>query len=399
MLTNNSITTIQDVLGLKEVNGLNLIAGKEGLHNQVEGCGLLDYEFDPELNDRYSFINYRRNLLIFSSLMYAKNQTWIVSDTIRSLIAMGTSGLIIRNVYNIHLPNTILRYADSKSYPIFILENKELYYETIVRSVYNAIKAKNDNQYRENIIDSILNIPLNEEEEKKRAFMLFPSLSRYYVTYFFRFLDPLSVEANEKINHIFRDYNDSNNNMITYYKDNMLLICSVSSPTIDTIKNECTPIIEKLSATLPPCALGRSKIHINPSEIRQAIEESIHASLVQQNSGEMFFGNIGTYEILFSAISLPQTRIFSDNILKPILDYDSETNGQLYMTLFEFEKNNGDLHTTSEKLGIHENTLRQRLSKISTLTGLDYHKANEYEQLALSIKIRNCINWSHRFGF
>ena len=69
------------------------------------------------------------------------------------------------------------------------------------------------------------------------------------------------------------------------------------------------------------------------------------------------------------------------------------------MTLFEFEKNNGDLHTTSEKLGIHENTLRQRLSKISTLTGLDYHKANEYEQLALSIKIRNCINWSHRFGF
>jgi drug/metabolite transporter (DMT)-like permease len=39
------------------------------------------------------------------------------------------------------------------------------------------------------------------------------------------------------------------------------------------------------------------------------------------------------------------------------------------------------------------------ISKISTLTGLDYHKANEYEQLALSIKIRNCINWSHRFGF
>ena len=28
MLTNNSITTIQDILGLKEVNGLNLIAGR-----------------------------------------------------------------------------------------------------------------------------------------------------------------------------------------------------------------------------------------------------------------------------------------------------------------------------------------------------------------------------------
>src|SRR5665647_172713 len=64
---------------------------------------------------------------------------------------------------------------------------------------------------------------------------------------------------------IFSEYN-APDIMMTFYKDHILLLCSISSPTSASIKNECTPIIGKLYGFLPPCALGRSNIHINPVE-------------------------------------------------------------------------------------------------------------------------------------
>jgi DNA-binding PucR family transcriptional regulator len=57
--------------------------------------------------------------------------------------------------------------------------------------------------------------------------------------------------------------------------------------------------------------------------------------------------------------------------LRRLLVYDQEHNTALLATLEEFLLRRGNISATSEALYIHPNTLRQRLRRISDLTGID----------------------------
>ena len=47
----------------------------------------------------------------------------------------------------------------------------------------------------------------------------------------------------------------------------------------------------------------------------------------------------------------------------------------------------GDLHGLSELRGEHENTLRNRLEKVRGLTGLNFRRPSDYEELALAARV------------
>jgi sugar diacid utilization regulator len=48
------------------------------------------------------------------------------------------------------------------------------------------------------------------------------------------------------------------------------------------------------------------------------------------------------------------------------------------------------IRATAETISQHENTVRYRLEKIATLTGLDFKYPAQLEELALAIKIDVC---------
>ncbi|OOF59982.1 PucR family transcriptional regulator [Rodentibacter myodis] len=70
-------------------------------------------------------------------------------------------------------------------------------------------------------------------------------------------------------------------------------------------------------------------------------------------------------------------------LLKPISSLFTEQNGTLYKTLQQYFLSNCDLHLAAEKLFIHPNTLRYRLSKIEQLTGLSFNKIEDELNLYL----------------
>ena len=51
-------TTLNEIINLRELRGLRLVAGQNGLDRKVKSCGILDYELDPELRDKYSYSNF-----------------------------------------------------------------------------------------------------------------------------------------------------------------------------------------------------------------------------------------------------------------------------------------------------------------------------------------------------
>ena len=125
--------------------------------------------------------------------------------------------------------------------------------------------------------------------------------------------------------------------------------------------------------------------------MKYAIEEALQAASIRRGEGVMRYADIGVYRVLFKASDDYRMKEFSNDILQPVFDYDAGKNGCLTQTLFGLVECNRNIHALSIRLNQHENTIRQRLTRIQSLTNLDYRKIEHYEQMSLAVKIHNCI--------
>ena len=68
-------------------------------------------------------------------------------------------------------------------------------------------------------------------------------------------------------------------------------------------------------------------------------------------------------------------------------EYDAENSTNLTETLITYIRCNSSLDKTAEHLSQHEQTIRYRMKKIYSLTGLDRKSPADTEQLSLACKI------------
>jgi hypothetical protein len=99
---------------------VTLLCGAGGLSQRITSAGVVDYEFVPELKGKYRYTAFRRNELEVTSLLYAKDNPYLVEDTIKQLITAGTSGLVIKNVFHLQIPDGAIRYANARNFPLFL---------------------------------------------------------------------------------------------------------------------------------------------------------------------------------------------------------------------------------------------------------------------------------------
>jgi len=391
----SSITTIQDLIDMKKLEGLRLIAGADGLNREVNTCCILDYEYDPELKNKFSHINFRPGMFLLTSFLYAKDAEYLITDAIRQMISSGISGLAIRNVYHLHIQDSIIRYANSLNFPIFLIEDSKRFVEIIIRSIHEGINLRSQLYRHEEIINSIIHKQRTSDADAEKALELYPMMGHYYVAYYFRCDEPASQETWVSANDFLRSYHK---HMLYQYYDGALLLCSVEIPDLSSADAECKDIVSHFR-TLLPGSIGVSNIHFAPEELRDAIKESVYASMVAKTDDLMHYKDIGVYQILFNIAKTENSRRFSERILRPLYDYDAQNESRLHKTLFGLVECNGNLRALSEMLGQHENTIRQRIARIATLTGLDARKTEDYEQLSMAVKIQNCIDWTESINF
>lgn len=135
--------------------------------------------------------------------------------------------------------------------------------------------------------------------------------------------------------------------------------------------------------------MGRSDIHHGAAEARDALREASDAAMVAlallHNGGAMPYRDLGAYRYLvhvspIDAVSDP----YLDHV-RHLRDYDERRATQLVMTLEQYLAERGNVTEAARKLTVHPNTLRQRLDRIETLTGLELARADGLA-LALAVK-------------
>jgi sugar diacid utilization regulator len=104
----------------------------------------------------------------------------------------------------------------------------------------------------------------------------------------------------------------------------------------------------------------------------------VNGQIVGQNE-------LALYSTLFETHDRTSLAHFLDATIGPLIAHDRRRNSELGATLLSYFDNNQNAKTTAQRLGIHVNTVRQRLATIETLLG---HFGNASRALEIHIALR-----------
>lgn len=383
---------VQDFLRFDYFKSLEVIAGAGGLSRSVSGCGILDYEMEQELNRKYADQNFHSGQLVITSLLFAKNNPFLIRDAVKYVISKGGSGLVIKNVFRLPIHESILRYADSRDFPILIMNDMKMFFEDFIIQTNKCIEIAENAALTTQELNDLLYQKLNAGDKNARIRRLFPIFRDQYALVHFRqprFSSP-DIPAPQ-----ISSAGDSHDpaalsQSILHYEKGFFLFLSGDSLGGKTL----SACISPLAAQYPDSSIGVSGIHYRMEEADTALREAIYASRVHQlrkltDSPPAYlpYAEIGVYRVLLPLIDSEALQQYSRELLDPLLEFDAENHGSLLDTLLAYVQYGGDLHALSAASGQHENTLRYRLDRIGILTGLNCLKSADYEQLALAAQV------------
>jgi sugar diacid utilization regulator len=101
------------------------------------------------------------------------------------------------------------------------------------------------------------------------------------------------------------------------------------------------------------------------AEVAVGLGAAIHGE------GVMLFEDLGVYRLLAANGNTRELHEFVDRWLGPLIEYDRARNAELVRSLSEYLERGGSLDQAAETLYIHRSTLKYRLGRIASLTGVD----------------------------
>lgn len=369
-------------------SGLTLVAGAGGMSRTISEAGFLDYEIDPTLKDKYYHTNFQKNQLTVTTFLVAKDNPHLILDAIKYLVAKGTSGLVIKNVFKLPIHESVLRYADSMNFPIFYVTSQNIYVELLIFEVYKRLHILNSFRDSERCVAAILSGNLNSDEIIKHAKELNPSITdRYYSIY----VKTDEYNAPDSIDVLYNQFISSElnipQNCFVPYNSGAFIICDRDSRLLP---EGCISILTRNKEVFN---FGISNSHSTLRDFDVCLRESLYAASLYKSYGNtVSYGSLGSLQLILPFADTVEMQKFKSRVLTSILDYDIENNSNLLQTLSAYVDSNCNIDQTAKCLSQHKNTIRYRLDKITSLSGLDYKSFSDLEQLSLAIKIYNYSN-------
>jgi purine catabolism regulator len=120
------------------------------------------------------------------------------------------------------------------------------------------------------------------------------------------------------------------------------------------------------------------------SECYKQAKKAIHyGRMINPNDNVFMYDDYFEMGLISRGVGSSDCLTFFNRIIDPIMNYDGQYNGELWLTLESCFMEGTPAHA-AEKLFIHVSTLRYRLQKIETLTGYNFFNINDRMTLYLA---------------
>jgi DNA-binding PucR family transcriptional regulator len=167
------------------------------------------------------------------------------------------------------------------------------------------------------------------------------------------------------------------------------------------IKEQCRLIKRALeiSGRTAGVRIAYAGPHSGIAGVRRAVAEAEYALQVQgvldKNGAPVAFGELGVWTLLGRVGNRDHLSSFAQSVLGELLTHDADRQTQLVDTLRVLIKCNFHYRSAAEALYAHPNTIRYRMSRIATLTGLDLTDGDDRLKVELALRILDVIDPAH----
>lgn len=385
--------TLRDIINLPQFKGLRLITNDSGLSNVITGCGILDYEYDDRVKNRFKHTNFSSGLLALTSFLYAKDNDYLIMEAIKNLISKGCCGIVIKNIFKLNISSNLIRYAEQNNFPIFILKDQDILFENLIVNVSKIVENYSSLQYYEEKVLKLLSNCHTEEKTRYAIAQINPLFEADFLMIFFRFKSlPEKDELFSELHYLKNKLVLSATDRIIYFKKGFLFIHSSELFGVREIEKITIPYQEIFNEFSDKYYISSSSVHHDLVEFTQAIDECLYASILYPNYDVLcnYYDFLGTYKLLIPFINNPLLKSYSDYYVRILQEYDDEHQTKLLETINEYVMANGNIDYCAQNLILHKNTIRYRLEKVNTLLSENVFLKGGYEKIAAAIKIRFC---------
>ena len=177
-------------------------------------------------------------------------------------------------------------------------------------------------------------------------------------------------------------------------------LCIVSNhapPGTQALRGLANDLLETLRTarglTAVSVAIGRS--HSGIEGVKKSYREAEQAlTLSRRIFGDgraVSFDDLGLHRMLFSLRDHPEVRVFHNDQLGPLIEYDAKHNAGLIKTLEAYFQAHGSPTDAAASLGVHRNTVLYRLHRIEEVLGLSLDDPSVRLNLQLGLRLADVL--------
>lgn len=382
--------TVNDLISVPALRKCNLIAGENGLSNRVTWPYVILSSTVVGWVSGYEIAIYAKD-----DAPTVEAQIDIYRNLINEALETNLSALIIsvNPDFITEFPEDVINLANDYAIPIFIAP-WDISSNTFSKSLISYI-VKHQNKYplSDEFIRSMI-FGTNQDENFILRFTTdAPSKSNsfFMISINYKYIEKSGAEGYDEIELNYIEQQISHYISLPF---TILNACEINNSFLYTLSAEnyekalITPLLKKLGTAihnrypLVKFSMGVSSKHTSMSEIKTAFKESRTAALYTNymiDSNDTFhYADDFMAPQLLMASSDSSLEQYYRSVLKEIIRNDkSYSTNELINTLKCYIQNGCNISKTSTSMYIHINTLRNRLSKIETLSGKSLSNAHE----------------------
>lgn len=140
---------------------------------------------------------------------------------------------------------------------------------------------------------------------------------------------------------------------------------------------------------------GLGRLHPGIEGIRTAHNEAEQALAlgrrVLAGGRVIYFGDLGLYRLLFNIRERDELKVFHDEMLGALVEYDRANGSELVATLNAYFLYRNSPTEAAERMHLHRNTFLYRLHRIKEITGLDLNDSETRLALHLALRIGDVL--------
>lgn len=378
--------TIEDMLVVSaDKYQMKLEAGEKGWSNSISWLLMLE---DLTIIQNFS----GKELAVTTGLGFQTEEKML--DLVRELSWHNAAGLIVNTGYYIReIPEEVRRLCDHYDLPLLTVP-WEVYLADMIKdmSIRIFLQSSTDEQISAALIRAIESPGSRDLYEKELLphFDLDGTFQTALVTT--GNLDSMDTVERKRIAYRMQLYlaNLTHNGHFFYYDGYFVTVMNAMKP------EECADIMEAFSERAER-KMPERRVWVGVSDQVQDISNlSISfrraraAVTMAENTGEniQFFDKMGLYRLLYMVDDPLLLESLSDGLLKPVLEYDRQHDGDYLDTLESYLRNSGSIKAMADELFIHRNTILYRMTNIKKLLGSTLDDSRERMMFFIACMIR-----------